>query len=1676
MRKQIITGLSGVLLGTTALTGVALAQTVTADSTPDVTFVGANLAVDAIQDNAAAIAGSITGTDVDVDVSGPLAGDVIVSLTSWGTSGIGNDATETIGIGAPGNVRAAGVAQVNTGTISSVTGDTLTGVEVDGLVSGTASLIISSNALDVSSRGNQSAIDVAGGAAVASDGGIDAAATTSATDAVATGEIAAATYQLQTGTVTATMGGAAPAARNIVGVNLRTAASVMSNTGGAQIVGNTLTSSAVSNSASTDLTDEVTAGDIDVAAATSQLTEDATVTSTANYNAVGITANVDGATITGAPNSIPVAITDNLIGSSAGGNQSDTDIAARPGGAGDAVVSDTLQGLNATNGNTTAITSDVDFATHIISATGADLTGLVATMSGNAIAGSANGNTSSQGVSVDVGGVGGDGITTTTNQAIAPEVGGTITVDSLVGDRTATAPNVGIGVSGSFSFGFGGGTIADSTILIEGGSITSDGSGNATTATIGSITGNVSAAVSQSDAQSIDASDGTVNLTSTVDEVVVGVVNTLTINNSTLHIVDNAVGSTLQNNAAQMSRGDITGQVTASVTQAVTQSNTEVNAAGGDIGADTRDVLIGPDSVSPTTLAAAGGNVDILIDGNSVSAQHDLNAASSTAADITGPISGTGVSVGAAADQDNVESEARATAQNADIGVTQNAGALGTAAFHTDLLVSDNDTASLARGNVATLSAGGLALTGSVTGDDIEFGVISDQANQGGAMIALTDTVNTGLTGQNNAHGVNGQDFIVQVVNNGADATAVGNAAGNSIGSVIGNVAGTGGGASVGAESIQANSDDAAGNVILIEADTVRVQTGVTGTMSSLATQFANTTTYNVVGNSASSNAVGNSAVDSVGSIDGNVSGTSEVGARATQNNSGARVDAATATVDIGVEVVGGTSDGDDGGTVLIAVAGNNASSAATGNSAAAILGDVTGVVAVDAVASGVGVVISQSNDVGANGGDNNVFIASTQAVDIGYHGADELAQGGDSGQTAEALVVDNSVSASAQASSSAGILGQITGLLSGTETAATVANTQTATSAQSDADVQNVDIGANGLLVGMATSDDGVARLGVNRNSVGSLAAINTAEQTVGAIVGTVEADTGITVANVQSILPDAPGDTLADALTQTTNIGANGSGTIAEGISASVALTVSENGISAAASGNSATQTVGELTGTFAGTLAVMSDQDIGDATADQVVIAGTVDQVFTGVIGAGNIANGVTSSSASIAVADNSSVASASGNALVQNIAALGFTGTLSGSLSSAPTQDTNTANIDAIARNSQIGISGSGGTASADNATANLTVAGNGIGSAASGNSATVNLGELTGTLSGGLSVTPSQTNAEGTDIDALTTNTGIGIQRVGDTAPDAGAVAALTVANNTQSASSVSNALDINAGSLVGAIAGTVTLTGTQSNNLNPGPHSATVNSVRAGISLSVGAIGGAGTVTPVVSGNNTIANLAGNQSEINIASLVQAGASTVMIGVDQDNEGGDPSFRATLENNIDTGIEISGDVGANIDAIVSDNNSSANLVANLAISSIDDLGGVMAGGSVDISDDQSNDGVTALASATDVFTQVVVVSSGDIDVDSIVNNNVIGAASTGNAHIGNINTAGLAVGGTIGVGAIQINDGGFISAEVGGSVIGVDLTPGGTVNGTSIVRGSSIGATAVGNTASSSIR
>ncbi|MGB1087590.1 MAG: hypothetical protein ACPG06_04415, partial [Alphaproteobacteria bacterium] len=124
--NRIVLGLSGALLGTTALTTALLGTLTTGAQAADVETDSAlaaatvvfdlavNEKVGTAQTNGADIVGLITGSTVDVTVVGAYAGDAIASNSAISVDSAGNVADFSIAGGAPGARRAIGSGQLNT--------------------------------------------------------------------------------------------------------------------------------------------------------------------------------------------------------------------------------------------------------------------------------------------------------------------------------------------------------------------------------------------------------------------------------------------------------------------------------------------------------------------------------------------------------------------------------------------------------------------------------------------------------------------------------------------------------------------------------------------------------------------------------------------------------------------------------------------------------------------------------------------------------------------------------------------------------------------------------------------------------------------------------------------------------------------------------------------------------------------------------------------------------------------------------------------------------------------------------------------------------------------------------------------------------------------------------------------------------------------------------------------------------------------------------------------------------------------------------------------------------------------------------------------------------------------------------------------------------------------------
>ncbi|MGB0920751.1 MAG: beta strand repeat-containing protein [Alphaproteobacteria bacterium] len=1659
LHKNLVSGLSGLLLGTTALTGVAVAQVdVTSNATvPSVVFGVApvvNQQLSAAQGHAAPVTGSIVGTDVSVIAAGPIAADVIISSTVYGAAGTANSATETILASAAGDRRSVGVAQDNSGAVVSETLSSLTGLDLQHIASGPMVVEVDNTTYTVASQANVSTAFNAGGALVTGSALDDATTTVGAGTATALGEIAIATAQTNSGEVTSDLNDGNTATRNLIGVEMSSGTASITNTGGVIVSNTTATAMATANSATSTVVDAVTVGDVDVAVATFQsISSGADITADARENHIGIE-GVGGASITGAaPGAIPLTISDNHMGSEATGNSATHTITARPDAAGDQVVGAILQDFQAG--------SEVDVRTRSntfgVSTRDTNLTGATITISGNRGTATAIGNEAAQDVLVDVGGVGGAGITTTTTQTAAEEdVEGRVD-DALIG--VEVRPDGG---------GFGG-TLSGATVLIEGNEMLGTGLVNTARQSLGAVTGDITAPIAQTINQTVGpGSTGGAEADAVSNNF--GVSRATGINNTSIQISNNRnVATTIYNNAESL-RGDLTGTITASVTQDVIQRNEDL---GSGAESEARAAYFGVNFDTDAALAQADGDVNLLVANNISLAHATNNMAVARSGAIAGVVSGT-INVSVSATQTNFDTDVESDTSSSEIGITRgfNTTPLGTDTYHTDLTVAGNELRALSQGNAAALAAGDV--TGTLSAG-ANYGVTSTQLNRraidgtgdGGEIRAQAGESRIGWRRQTVAHGIDDQDFTILVQNNVSAVTAIGNMAAHEVGQITGTVDGS----TVTARATQTNEDgDDDGEIV---ADGGNPIIGIISDNGAfvLGTMSNNVATFAVTGNRSEVDGIGNTASVAIGDVTGTVSDNSSVRAEIDQTNSGLDLTSDAGSIDMGVQAGGGTDSAGSDGTVVIDVTNNISEATTTGNAALAQLGDMTGTI------DDSDYLINTTQTSQQFDSTDSTFRARAEEGRIGYFASAVMGRSG----SVRTTISGNAVSATTQVNDATNVLAGASGTIDGSSIVG-AGNIQTVSSAIASATATDNAIGAVELTGDIA--DEGDVALTVSGNSVGAATSLNTSTQLVAGAVGTVGSDSVFGMGTTQNATPAGGATVSATTTVSDAQIGVSADGTatdIANEQDATASLNVTGNSLGAAATGNAATQTLNAVTGTVDGLSVILSEQGL-DAGVIVSSGLGTLAPVGIGVLGVDDISD-TTRATANIAIAGNTATSTASGNGLVQNIMPGGLTGTLAGAFISDPIQFIDGADIDAVTSGAQIGLShdGSGAdTSDSSDAVTNVAVSANWIGAAATGNRANLNLGDVTGTASGDITLIPLQTNSGNTDIDAALNITGIGVERVGHVGNGANSITTMTVAGNVQTASLIANDATINTGDLVGALSNTVTLTTDQANTLGTSQYSATILNSDTGIRIIGDVADSTGSsFTPIVANNNTVASLVGNRSGVRLRALaVSGGGATVNVGATQLNVGTgspNPSLLASLDDSIETGVHLPGEARDGINAIVSGNNASADLIGNAAVTQFDDVGGVLTG-SINVADNQTNTDIFGTASAADVFTQIDANSGATLAVSSVLNDNRIGTSITGNLQVAQINTSGLSVGGVIGISGTQSNTGGAFRATVTGSIIGVAASAATSITGTSIVRGSTIGATAIGNSATSSIR
>lgn len=1278
-------GLFSLAVSQTLYSPIAWSQDLTVTAAGAVTPSAAvDSAVQAILSTSATLATATVTANVQSSINGATdAGLVVGPSNALSASATGNSAALSQQIAGGEDAVAVGLSSRNlaASNVSATLSASSVGVSIDGTSSGTGALAVTQNTATATARANDGSSSLVATGANAGQAGNDAAATTTlGTDVVVTGDLVSASYQLNSAS-NSTASLTAGAGDAVIGASLATAAADLSTSGGLTVSGNSATATAGGNRLSQTLSDQLVGDDVDVAVGTVQQQTDGDVSAATEGLRLGVAGQASGAAF----HDSALTVTDNGLGASATGNSLSNLVSSDLSGSGDRAAVRSLQDLTAsTTGND--ISATVTDGRVGVEVSGSDLAGVSAAISANTVSAAATAQSLSERFIATPGAINGP-ISQSATQQINP-TGNDVAAAARVGDNSLELV-VGLDANGGTA------SLSGGQLTVDGNRVEAVAGGNNGQLQIDDFSGNVAGSINSNLTQTAiqTAAANTIDITSDLEEVYVGVASAATIDDIELAVTGNRLVGASSVNQASNSLGAISGTTSAAITVQASQS-----AVGADAVTSASTLAFGIEDDDATI--AANGDVRLLVSGNVVGLQSDLNRSSQSIGAVSGVL-GSGLSTNLSQSASEVggdRAQAQATGANIRFGIDGLGSDIGSGDNTLDLQVDGNAVAASAQINVATRELG--AITGQQAGAVFR---IADQSAAGADAQASLSALSFGLSGVDNGGFENSSDSTsLGVSGNSVNATARQNLLVDSSGGVAGVQSSTSG----------ANISQS-GNSATSSATIANAQFGVGGSSVSLNLgATAGGTSLTVSGNQTRADSAGNIASYGLGGIDGSLTADRTVDME--QSQTATTVSAVSTNLDFGANALGGSSIG-DGGSVALSLVDNSVVTVATANSQTVNTGALSG-----SIASGntLGAFLNQSN--GGN------IDATASDLDLGTAGAGTIADGG---AAVSQAITGNQVVTAGTGNASSSVLGAITGDLAGT----VLRQLSQSNSAASDLDALSTDIAIGAIGAG-SLGTNGAAPLAVSGNAIATSLTGNSSS-VVGAVSGNLSGT--LMVNDTQSNSFNANG---FSASTVDVDLGVvRGAST---GIGGDARLAVSDNSISAAITGNSLrTELSGLAVGDASGTVSLNGTQTATGTAGNTAELSATVlnaDLGFT--------ANNATLTLPSATVDGNRVVASATSNQSVRLLG--GLSGQLSGTGVSVLDTQTNTQmNVNASVTGP--GLIG-GSATSTDDIPLNLAVNNNLVVAEAAGNRSTQDV-QLAGlSLNGGadLNLRAVQSNVGG----------------------------------------------------------------------------------------------------------------------------------------------------------------------------------------------------------------------------------------------------------------------------------------------------------------------------------------
>lgn len=1071
--------------------------------------------------------------------------------------------------------------------------------------------------------------------------------------------------------------------------------------------------------------------------------------------------------------------------------------------------------------------------------------------------------------------------------------------------------------------------------------------------------------------------------------------------------------------------------------------------SGGDVDSTVYGLQTAGDSnISATANVLAGVDVTTLT-GNSLTVQGNSTQATAAANRATATVD---ARPDQASDSLNVDVEQFLRAQGAAVALSASSsgssGITGTTLGNSRNSITGNRATALVLGNEQATTAD--------LGQGVQAGPATVEGNQtllaDGQALALSATTSGGF-----ATAVTGDTASTTTVSGN---TGIAQALGNNAAQAVGGLAGVRSGALAVSQTQNAVSD--AVNAITLDADLTGFGIGASATTLSQP-QLA------VTGNQAASLLTVNRNSQSLGANSGSSTAAGTVAASATQLANSLIAGAEVNGLRLGVINPTANIIGTNAGDANLTVSNNQVDAQAELNRSTQSLDGLSG-----ATAGAVSLTTTQTANSAAAPNVGGVD-AALVGTGVGLYGPTaEITLQDDS---AFNLVTNgNQLASTAQANLASVAVGPISGTVSANVTA-------------------GITQAADGLVVGATNLDTG---FGI-AEAAPATTLFNAADNTS---VSVTVADNSLQAVSRQNSGSIAQGSVsgavqlgnLSSQITQTSTTGgtnASNSGVFA-GVNAAVGanalglgnasvatnLAVNGNSVRADAADNLATVVAAGVNGSVGATASVggvISQSSTGGQinATNSLIGLGAVEQNNTNLNeGAGTLA---------ITVADNSTVAVASGN---NSSASLGGVNGGIAASGSAGITTTQTLDSQVTASSGQIsaGISNAALGNNAGAGAASLTVSGNGVVTAASGNdSRVVDLGDSAASIAGTLGSTTTQTVS--TNASLAASASAINLGATGLTAFGTASAAAVTVDGNAITTTATANNSSV-AGSVAGTLTGAVNLATTQTLN-----GSAAGISASTGTALSPNLIGvsaaDVGANAAVSVANNTVTSAVnGNRVLNNLDGLAFSSATGTVSFTATQNILGNAGAAVTGDLNAEvrnTTVGLVATTGATLPAVaVSGNRLVASTLGNESNRVLNNLSGNFdaATQSVLVNDNQTTNGAVLLATVADSRIGSQLFSDLGIPTSVTVNGNSVVAQAIANSSNQRVALNGVS---TVGGPLTSLNAGqNLINTTVNATISNVSLgltTNGvalgaGNFTGAAVTAGNSLNANAIGNQAS----